>query len=334
MVAKDIISRDTLKRLTTDLARHLLGVDGEAIELLETQNQRVEDRRADLVARMRPTAGDEFLLHVEIANNNTSDMPLRMLRYYTDIRLAGHAEPLRQFLLYIGADRLTMPNGVREPEGLDYRYGLVDMHQVNCAGLLAQDNPDALVLAVLCDFGDREPAQIVEYIVRRLKDLLGSDERRFREYMTMLEILSENRDLEAEVAEAQQHADPSGYKTSSLIQDRFRGRRRNRRGKRRGKRRSARRSARRGARHEAGRGADRAPPADAPGCGGGGRSARAHARGGRGDCRQGRGSVARSRLGPRARSARPADHRAGLATLAGRVQRFGIPVGLQPDAAV
>jgi predicted transposase YdaD len=203
VAAKDIISRDTLKRLTTDLARHLLGVDGEAIELLETQNQRVEDRRADLVARMRPTAGDEFLLHVEIANNNTSDMPLRMLRYYTDIRLAGHSEPLRQFLLYIGADRLTMPNGVREPEGLDYRYGLVDMHQVNCAGLLAQDNPDALVLAVLCDFGDREPAQIVEYIVRRLKDLLGSDERRFREYMTMLEILSENRDLEAEVAEAQ-----------------------------------------------------------------------------------------------------------------------------------
>lgn len=47
MTAKDIISRDTFKRLTTDLARHILGIDGEAIELLETQNQRVEDRRAD-----------------------------------------------------------------------------------------------------------------------------------------------------------------------------------------------------------------------------------------------------------------------------------------------
>ena len=64
MTAKDIISRDTLKRLTTDLARHILGIDGEAIELLETQNQRVEDRRADLVARMRDSDGEEFLLHV------------------------------------------------------------------------------------------------------------------------------------------------------------------------------------------------------------------------------------------------------------------------------
>ena len=81
MVANDIISRDTLKRLTTDLARQLLGLDGEAVELLETQHQRIEDRRADVVARMRADAGVEFLLHAEIANNNKADMPLRMLRW-------------------------------------------------------------------------------------------------------------------------------------------------------------------------------------------------------------------------------------------------------------
>ena len=203
MTAKDVISRDTLKRLTTDLAKHLLGIDGEAVELLETQNQRVEDRRADLVARMRASDGSEFLLHSEIANNNKADMALRMLRYYTDIRLAGHAGPIRQFLIYIGTDPLNMPGGIEEPELLDYRYGLVDMHRVNCAGLLVQDNPDALVLAVLCDFGGREPQEVVSYIVRRLSELTGSDEPRFREYMTMLEILSENRNLRPQVEEAE-----------------------------------------------------------------------------------------------------------------------------------
>jgi predicted transposase YdaD len=203
MTAKDIISRDTLKRLTTDLAKHLLGIDGEAVELLETQNQRVEDRRADLVARMRSSDGSEFLLHSEIANNNKADMALRMLRYYTDIRLAGHAGPIRQFLIYIGTDPLNMPGGIQEPQLLDYRYGLVDMHRVNCAGLLVQDNPDALVLAVLCDFGGREPQEVVSYIVRRLSELSGSDEPRFREYMTMLEILSENRNLRPQVEEAE-----------------------------------------------------------------------------------------------------------------------------------
>ncbi|WP_165741581.1 hypothetical protein [Candidatus Thiosymbion oneisti] len=130
-------------------------------------------------------------------------MPLRMLRYYTDIRFAGHAGHIRQFLIYIGSDRLNMQAGIDEPGLLDYRYGLVDMHRVNCADLLVQDNPDALVLAVLCDFGDRRPQEVVTYIVRRLQELLGTDERRFRDYMTMLEVLSENRDLWAQVEEAE-----------------------------------------------------------------------------------------------------------------------------------
>jgi len=182
------------------LACHLLGIEAEAVELLETQHQRVGDRRADLVARMRATDGAEFLLHVEIANNNTRDMPLRMLRYYTDIRFASrHPGPIRQFLIYIGADRLTMPAGLEEPGLLDYRYGLIDMHQVDCAGLLAQ----ALVLAVLCNFGGRRPQEVVTYIVHRLRELLGANEQEFRDYMTMLEILSRNRGLQTQIKEAE-----------------------------------------------------------------------------------------------------------------------------------
>ena len=153
-----------------------------------------------LVARVRATDGEESLLHIEIANNNAADMPLRMLRYYTDIRLAGHSGPIRQFLIYIGTNPLTMPAGLDEPGPLDdYRYRLIDMHRIGCAGLLAQDNPDALVLAVLCDFGGRKPQEVVTYIVHRLWELLGADERGFREHMTMLEILSKKRDLQAQV---------------------------------------------------------------------------------------------------------------------------------------
>jgi len=117
--------------------------------------------------------------------------------------LPATRDQIRQFLIYIGADPLTMPTGLDEPGLLDYRYGLIDMHQVDCAGLLAQDNPDALVLAVLCDFGDRKPQEVVTYIVHRLRELLGANERGLRDYMTMLEILSKNRDLQAQIKEAE-----------------------------------------------------------------------------------------------------------------------------------
>ncbi len=39
--------------------------------------------------------------------------------------------------------------------------------------------------------------------MHRLRKLLGANERGFRDYMTMLEILSKNRDLRAQIKEAE-----------------------------------------------------------------------------------------------------------------------------------
>jgi len=41
------------------LEYHLLQVHAETIELLETQHQRIKDRRADLVARLQSRDGEE-----------------------------------------------------------------------------------------------------------------------------------------------------------------------------------------------------------------------------------------------------------------------------------
>ena len=102
----------------------------------------------------------------------------------------------------IGKAPLSMPAGLREPD-IDYRYTVLDMHQVDCSGLLTQDNPDALVLAMLCDFGERQPQAVVNGIFLRLRELLGDDSRRLREYIDMIEVLSENRDLKSYVKEAE-----------------------------------------------------------------------------------------------------------------------------------
>ncbi len=157
MGKKDIVSKEAIKRIAVDLATILLklDIDPESLELLETEKQRIEDRRADLVARVQDTkTGNPYLLHIEFQNSNDTQMPLRMMRYYTDIRLSGFGEPLHQYLIYIGKDRLTMPDGIDEP-GFRYQYRILDMRQINCDALLQQDTPDALVLAILCDFKNR-----------------------------------------------------------------------------------------------------------------------------------------------------------------------------------
>lgn len=201
---KDVISKSVLGHLAADIANLLLGfnVEMDSVELLETEQQRVEQRRADLVARMRRRDGGQtFILHIEIQNQNDSTMPLRMLRYFTDIQMAYPDEPVYQHLIYIGRNRLTMPDHFQAPAFM-YRYGLLDMHTVDCSILLTQDTPDALVLAILCDFKGRPEQEMVNFIVLRLRELMGDDERGFRDYFEMLEALAENRDLQPNIAEA------------------------------------------------------------------------------------------------------------------------------------
>jgi len=169
--------------MVTDLANILLrlDIDPDSVELLETQHQRVEERRADLVARVHGTDSTHAkILHIEIQNDNDADMPLRMLRYYTDIRFAHNHEPIHQYVIYIGKRALNMGSQIDEPDWF-YRYNILDMRNIDCHVLLEQDNPDALVMAVLCDFKDQPKQDVVNYIAFRLQYLRQNSGSLFRD---------------------------------------------------------------------------------------------------------------------------------------------------------
>lgn len=197
---KDIISKTLLKHLVRDLATQLMGLAVADVELLETQQQRIEERRNDLLARITPPDGETFLLHIEIQNDNQALMPYRMLRYLSDILLDHPGVPVRQYLVYIGRARLTMADGFALPD-FRYRYRIIDMHEVACDDLLGRDSPDAWVLAILCDFGERLPREIVHDILTRLTERFGADPARLRDYVDMLDILAGNRDLNLDIRE-------------------------------------------------------------------------------------------------------------------------------------
>ena len=118
MNEKDIVSKDILKRIAIDMARVLLHLKVDRAEIVDTEYQRIEDRRADLVAWMSGEDG-EFILHTEIQNDNHAKMPARMLRYRADIHHARPEADIRQYLIYIGKARLSMADGIQQT-GLDF----------------------------------------------------------------------------------------------------------------------------------------------------------------------------------------------------------------------
>ena len=200
MPNKDLISKQLLRQLIVDFGNQLFGLNIVEVELLSSEQPRVEERRADLVARVRNNQGESYILHVEIQNNNRRDMPLRMLRYYSDIALAHIDEKIVQYLLYIGKAPLNMPDRVQGHNWL-YCYEVLDMRDQDSEHFLNSDNPDALVLAILCDLKNRAPSDVVAHIIKELRRLHGDKLDKLRDSLKMLDVLAGNRDLQDLVKE-------------------------------------------------------------------------------------------------------------------------------------
>jgi len=125
-----------------------------------------------------------------------------MLRYYTDIVMRYPNLPIYQYIIYIGKNRLSMSDKI-VAENINFCYNIIDMHTIDCEKFLSMDTPDALVLAILCDFKDKEPQKVISYIIARLRELTKDDEYKLGKYMLILEELSSNRNLESVIEEVE-----------------------------------------------------------------------------------------------------------------------------------
>ncbi len=110
---------------------------------LNVELPRVQERRVDLVVLLE----DETILHVEIQSTNDGSIVYRMITYYALIKQT-YRRPVRQVILYVGEDRMKMPDRLEE-DGNRLVYGLMDIREFDAEALMATGNRADLALAVL-----------------------------------------------------------------------------------------------------------------------------------------------------------------------------------------
>ena len=184
--SKDIISKNIIKELIIkDIAKYILHEEiGDEFEFLDKEFERIESRRADIVLKVK----NSFILHIELQSSYEKNMPYRMLRYWLDIKEISNL-PIKQYVINLSSN--TMPNSIKE---LCYSYKNIDIKELDCHFFLSQDIPQAVVLAILCDFKGKNPTFIIENIIKKLKKL-SKTQKEFREYIIMTEELSGLRKL-------------------------------------------------------------------------------------------------------------------------------------------
>ena len=201
---KDITTKAILKALLTltqDIAHLLLKLDISNISFIDKELKTIEKREADIVATCLINNKEE-ILHIEIQNNNDKVMPNRMLRYFNDINTKYPKIKINQYLLYIGKEQLTMKDYIKE-NNLNYKYKILDMHDIDCNELIKIDTPDSLVLSILCDFKGKDEKEVIKYLIQRIQELTKDNSNEFGKYMIMLETLSDNRNLNTKIKEVE-----------------------------------------------------------------------------------------------------------------------------------
>ncbi len=149
-------------RYSKGLIAHAVFGDAGVAEWLNVEQPRVNNPRADLLAR----CGDGTLRHVEIETSNDPQMPRREAEYYLGFwRLLD--EHVEQILLFASPHPLTM-SPVFETPSMRYQFRILDLKTWDGEPLLASDDWGDNVLALLTAVEQERVLQRVEAQIRKL----------------------------------------------------------------------------------------------------------------------------------------------------------------------
>jgi predicted transposase/invertase (TIGR01784 family) len=176
--------RSLLKDLPVTFMELLTGekLSKEALKPLDIKLQKVIERESDLIVENTET-GDIY--HVEFQSTNDPSMPVRMAIYFYLI-LQNYGKAPKQFLVYVGRGKCTMPDHV-EIGNSKHSYKVIDLKRdIDCQKLLESSNPNDWILSVLCRI-DPE-GRTIRRALEKIKTI--KDRRRQQELIQKVLILA------------------------------------------------------------------------------------------------------------------------------------------------
>ena len=127
--------------------------------------------------------------------NDEEGMIYRLQEYHGILR-KKYGLPVKQFVIYLGQKASRMQTRL-SPEEVFQGFGLKSLREYAHHSLLSSPIPEEIILAILSDFGDRKPAEVLRGILSKLR-AISPEEITLRKYIRQLSVLARLRNLTQE----------------------------------------------------------------------------------------------------------------------------------------
>ena len=191
----DKVIKENIEMIFFPLVEKLLGIDISQSEELEDKIQRTIEREPDFLKKVIDKTGNEYILQLEFQTNDEPKMVYRMAEYKALLQ-RKYEIPVRQFVIYLGANRPKMFTALRKEEQIT-GFELKNIHDLPVDEVVDSEIPEEVVLSILADYPKANTAAVIHRIIRNLQKL-ATDEATLNRYIQQLVILSRLRKLDKE----------------------------------------------------------------------------------------------------------------------------------------
>lgn len=147
----------------------VLGLDIVEYTELKDKLQVTRQKETDTLRKVKDSQGNIFILQVEIQTSNNPKMAIQMADYWVLLHQI-HKLPVKQYVLYVGPEPLSMPDRLEHPN-FNFRYTLLSFSDLPYDLFIGAKQPEIKMLALLGDLKEADPFDLTEDIVKTIDTL-------------------------------------------------------------------------------------------------------------------------------------------------------------------
>lgn len=192
----DRIFKENIDSILLTLLKKLVGLDPPKLAPVDAKLQVTQEAEMDHIRRVvhDDDPKQDYGLQIEFHIKDEDLRKRNLLHYALFHHITGL--PLRQIVIYGG---MGTPLHIQQDQlalsGLDLKFQVIVLKQVPKEVFINSNVPEEVILAILCDFGEDQPQQVVQQILQHLNKILRQSNR-IKKYQKQLLTLSRLRKME------------------------------------------------------------------------------------------------------------------------------------------